>query len=71
MPKMDGLHLVSKIKRHEKLKRLPCLIFSSLITEEMISKCKSVGADGQISKAEIEDLVALADSFTLSPAGTD
>jgi two-component system chemotaxis response regulator CheV len=66
MPKMDGLHLVKKIKSHEKLKRLPCLVFSSLITEEMILKCKSVGADGQICKAEIEDLAALADSFILS-----
>ena len=71
MPKMDGLHLVKKIKSHEKLKRLPCLVFSSLITEEMILKCKSVGADGQISKPEIEDLAALADSFILSPAVTE
>lgn len=71
MPQMDGLHLVKKIKSHEKLKRLPCLVFSSLITEEMILKCKSVGADGQISKPEIEDLAALVDSFILSPAGTE
>jgi hypothetical protein len=34
----------------------------------MILKCKSVGADGQISKPEIEDLAALVDSLLLSPA---
>lgn len=65
MPQMDGLHLVKNIKDHDKLKKLPCIVFSSLITEEMALKCKSVGADGQISKPEINDLVALVDSFAL------
>ncbi len=66
MPQMDGLHLVKNIKNNDKLKKLPCIIFSSLITEEMVLKCKSVGADGQITKPEINDLVALVDSFVLS-----
>ena len=65
MPQMDGLHLVKNIKDHDKLKKLPCIVFSSLITEEMTLKCKSVGADGQISKPEINGLVALVDKFAL------
>ena len=65
MPQMDGLHLITNIKSHDKLKQLPCIVFSSLINDEMELKCKSVGADGQISKPEIRDLVALVDSFIL------
>ncbi len=67
MPQMDGLHLIKNIKTHEKLKQLPCLVFSSLISGEMAVKCKSVGADGQISKPEIDKLVELVDSFILAP----
>ena len=70
MPQMDGLHLIKNIKEHKQLSGLPCLVFSSLITDEMALKCKSVGADGQISKPEIADLVDLVDSFVPSPAGS-
>ena len=70
MPQMDGLHLIKNIKAQKELSGLPCLVFSSLITDEMALKCKSVGADGQISKPEIADLVALVDSFIPSTAGS-
>jgi two-component system chemotaxis response regulator CheV len=63
MPQMDGLHLIKNIKNNEKLKHLPCVVFSSLISEEMAVKCKSVGADAQISKPELAGLVDLIDSL--------
>ncbi len=63
MPRMDGLHLIRNIKAHDNLKYVPCIVFSSLISSEMSLKCKSVGADAQISKPEITDLVDLVDSF--------
>jgi two-component system chemotaxis response regulator CheV len=63
MPQMDGLHLIKNIKNNEKLKHLPCVVFSSLISEEMAVKCKSVGADAQISKPELARLVDLIDSL--------
>ena len=71
MPHMDGLHLIKNIKTHEKLKHIPCIVFSSLINEEMALKCKSVGADAQISKPELGSLVDIIDGFALSLAGAD
>lgn len=66
MPKMDGLTLTRKIKEHKILKKLPIIIFSSLITDDLAHKGKSVGADAQISKPEIGNLVELIDGFILS-----
>ena len=57
MPQMDGLALTSKIKEDDVLKKLPVVIFSSLITDELKHKGESVGADAQLSKPEVEELV--------------
>ena len=38
------------------LKKLPVLLFSSLITEKLRHKGVSVGADDQISKPEVTQL---------------
>lgn len=65
MPQMDGFHLIQNIKNDPKLKQIPCIVFSSLITEELAQKCKSVGADEQISKPEIEGLLDLVDKHVL------
>lgn len=65
MPQMDGLHLIKKVKENANLKRLPCIVFSSLISPEQSMKCKAVGADGEITKPEIDGLVKLTDSKVL------
>ena len=61
MPQMDGHHLTKLIKDDRELKRIPVVIFSSLITEEMRRKCKELGADEQLSKPEIGHLVQVID----------
>ncbi len=61
MPQMDGLHLITRIKKENKMKKLPCIVFSSMISEELSLKCKQIGADGEITKPQIGDLVALVD----------
>jgi two-component system chemotaxis response regulator CheV len=66
MPQMDGLHLIKNIKSHEMLQHIPCVVFSSLINDEMSLKCKSVGADAEISKPEMGNLVELIDKFAIS-----
>ncbi|MGY4689944.1 chemotaxis protein [Salibacterium sp. K-3] len=66
MPKMDGHHLTYKIKDDSDLKALPVVIFSSLITEDLYHKGEKVGADAQISKPEIVDLVDRVDSLILN-----
>ncbi|MDV2885109.1 chemotaxis protein [Alkalihalophilus pseudofirmus] len=63
MPQMDGHHLTRRIKQDPVLKQLPVLIFSSLITSDLHHKGEKVGADKQISKPEIVELVQTIDTF--------
>jgi len=64
MPQMDGHTLTRKIKEHNILKKLPVILFSSLITSDLKHKGDSVGADAQLSKPEIGELVTCIDGFT-------
>ncbi len=57
MPRMDGLHLTSKIKEDQELKDIPVILFSSLITEDNRKKGKAVGANAQISKPDSGGLI--------------
>ena len=57
MPRMDGLHLTSKIKTDPELKDIPVILFSSLITKDNINKGKAVGADAQASKPDSEGMI--------------
>src|SRR5471030_1420687 len=61
MPQMDGLTLTRKIKEDEVLKKLPVVIFSSLISDELRHKGESVKADAQLSKPEISELIDTID----------
>ena len=63
MPQMDGHHLLTQIREHSKLGKLPVIFFSSLINEEMRRKGEAIGADGQISKPEIGQLIDLIDNL--------
>ncbi|MEG0035243.1 MAG: chemotaxis protein [Oscillospiraceae bacterium] len=64
MPQMDGHRLTKLIKSDDKLKHLPLIIFSSLISAEMRIKGKELGADEQITKPEIGRLVDVIDGLT-------
>lgn len=61
MPQMDGHHLTDRIKKDIRLKDIPVVIFSSLITEDLYHKGISVGADAQVSKPEIVSLIQQID----------
>lgn len=63
MPQMDGHTLTRKIKEHPLLRSLPVIIFSSLITDDLKHKGESVGADSQLSKPDIGNLVNLMDEY--------
>ena len=65
MPQMDGHRLTKLIKEDPKLKQIPLIIFSSLISEEMRVKGKQLGADEQLSKPEIGHLVDVMDQLLL------
>ncbi|SDL39289.1 two-component system, chemotaxis family, response regulator CheV [Maridesulfovibrio ferrireducens] len=60
MPGMDGHAVTRRIKGDPILKDLTVFLFSSLITEELLHKGESVGADRQYSKPQIASLVAQA-----------
>ena len=61
MPQMDGHRLTHMIKTDDTLKNIPVVIFSSLVNEEMRVKGEALGADAQLSKPEIGNLVLLID----------
>ena len=63
MPKMDGHRLLKLVRDNERLKEVPFVLFSSLISEEMRLKGESLGASGQISKPEISQLISLLDNL--------
>lgn len=65
MPQMDGHHLTKKIKSHPDLQKLPVIIFSSLITDDLRHKGDQVGAEDQISKPEITELILRMDKLIL------
>lgn len=61
MPKMDGHRLTKLVKTNVNLKKIPVIIFSSMINGEMYIKGKQLGADEQITKPEIHRLVEVID----------
>lgn len=63
MPLMDGHRLTKLVKEDPLLKHTPLILFSSLINEEMKIKGKELGANAQISKPEIANLVSLIDKL--------
>lgn len=65
MPQMDGLTLCKKIKEDLILKQIPIIMFSSLINDQMVVKCKGVGANGYITKPEMNKLVTILDEMCL------
>ena len=65
MPQMDGHHLTKLVKEDPELKQIPLIIFSSLINDDMRKKGEQLGADAQITKPEIVNLVGLIDKLTV------
>lgn len=63
MPGMDGLRLTKEIKNDPRLAHIPVVLFSSLITDENKKKGEQVGADLQISKPELLEIVKIVDRF--------
>ncbi|MBF0360537.1 MAG: chemotaxis protein CheV [Oligoflexia bacterium] len=63
MPQMDGLTLCKKIRDELHWTTTPIVMFSSLIDEQMMSKCQTVGATTQLGKADIRNLNTLLDKL--------
>ena len=65
MPLMDGHRLTKLIKENDATRTVPVIIFSSLVNEEMKRKGEALGADAQLSKPEIGNLVKEIDHLVL------
>lgn len=63
MPLMDGHRLTKLVKSDDDTKHIPVIIFSSLVNEEMRKKGEELGADAQLSKPEIGNLVKVIDGL--------
>ena len=57
MPIMDGLTLTRNIKEDSDLKSIPVIIFSSIVSDKLKHQGISVGADDQITKPKLGELV--------------
>lgn len=65
MPKMDGHHLLKKIREDEDMAEIPVMIFSSLVNDDMRRKGDALGASAQLSKPEIGQLVKEIDALIM------
>ncbi|NBJ91614.1 chemotaxis protein [Parablautia muri] len=63
MPIMDGHRLTKLVKEDEETQDIPIIIFSSLVNDEMKKKGESLGANAQLSKPEIGNLVRVIDDL--------
>ncbi len=66
MPMMDGLTLCNNVKNTLNFKAIHVIMFSSLINDQMIIKCQSVGADQYVTKPESNKLIGMIDDFIQS-----
>lgn len=66
MPLMDGHRLTRLIKEDDATKDIPVVIFSSLVNDDMRRKGEALGADAQLSKPEIGNLVRVIDGLILN-----
>lgn len=66
MPEMDGHRLTKLVKSDEATAHIPIVIFSSLVNDEMKRKGETLGADAQLSKPEIGNLVRIIDDLVVS-----
>ena len=63
MPMMDGHRLTKLIKSDAATCDIPVVIFSSLVNDDMRRKGEALGANAQLSKPEIGNLVRVVDSL--------
>lgn len=64
MPLMDGHRLTKLVKEDPETADIPIVIFSSLVNDEMKRKGEALGANAQLSKPEIGNLVRVVDGLT-------
>lgn len=65
MPRMDGLHLVKRLREGKTYRTTPIVMFSSIMSDENRNKALSLGANDTMTKPEIGKLVGMVDGYLL------
>ncbi|WP_028303669.1 chemotaxis protein [Oceanospirillum maris] len=65
MPRMDGLHLVKRLRESKGYVSTPIIMFSSIMSEDNRGKALALGANDTMTKPEIGKLVGLVDGYLL------
>ncbi|RQW61050.1 chemotaxis signal transduction protein CheV [Vibrio viridaestus] len=63
MPKMDGMHLVKRLRDSDSYAELPIVMFSSLMSDDNRAKALALGANDTITKPEIGRMVSMMDKY--------
>ncbi len=63
MPRMDGMHLVKRLRETDAYKTMPIIMFSSIMSEANRVKALQLGANDTITKPEIGRMVGLVDKY--------
>ncbi len=63
MPRMDGMHLVKRLRGTDAYNDTPIVMFSSLMSDDNRQKALSLGANDTITKPEIGKMVAMMDKY--------
>ncbi|WP_159737861.1 chemotaxis protein [Vibrio atypicus] len=66
MPRMDGMHLVKRLRDTEAYSAIPIVMFSSLMSEDNRAKALALGANDTITKPEIGRMVTLMDKYVFA-----
>jgi len=51
LPKIDGLEVLSKIKRNRKTKKIPVVMFTNFVSETSIKDSMDLGSEGYLIRA--------------------
>lgn len=65
MPRMDGMHLVKRLRDTVSYASIPIVMFSSLMSDDNRMKALQLGANDTITKPEIGQMVGMIDSYVL------
>ncbi len=57
MPRLDGVALTKQVKEHPELKRMPVVVFSSIMVQDVRLKITGTGADAHVTKPELPRMV--------------
>ena len=63
MPRMDGMHLVKRLRDSEAYANMPIVMFSSLMSDDNRAKALALGANDTITKPEIGRMVTMMDKY--------